>query len=152
MLPQAARDVDALQMGFMADGVLRAMRLAQHGSLDERHATRLREGAMVLREVAAGVGAAPTQAYPVAGLSSFSYAAEALRAVGTGKLGEGLRAHFAGMASNLEQIAAGSEVDPVEWEEVRAFFRALSNATLESWGVTQTPGPLSAESAPWTES
>jgi hypothetical protein len=151
MTPHTSGDVDALQVGFMSDGVLRALRIAEGAyRLEERHAGRLREGAALLRIVAEGVGAAPQTSSQVAGLSSFTYAAEALRAVGTGGIpGDGVRAHFAALAATLDRIAAAEDVSPGERETVRKFFRALSDATLESCGVAKVPGPVGAESAPW---
>lgn len=156
MSPRAIRDVDALELGFLADGILQAIKALTTGGANERHYAWLREGVQLLSGLAAGVGPAPADnvdsKIQFASLASFPFAAEALRAVPSATVSEGIRSYFDLLATTLKRLIEGVTVNSVDIDQVRAFFSAVAQATLDSWSSSQTPTLLGPERVPWATS
>jgi len=146
MLPRAKKDLHALELGFLADAVLRGMsQIKDHQPLTERGA--LTNAATLLRTISEGVGSwsgEHTSASPLSALTSFSYAAEALRLSEIPRLSDNLRTHFGALATQLDQMANGQSVDSGEVAALESFFEGLSDATLDNWNASQSPTLMGA--------
>lgn len=152
MSPRTIRDVDALELGFLADGVLQAISAAAKGGAGAKDLSRLKQGQELLTGIADSVGPATAtgdRQFQFATMNSFQYAADALRSVTVPNLSQGLRSYFATQADVLGRLIDQSEVQPEEVDSVRNFFKALSAATLESWNAVQGPTLLGTERLSW---
>jgi hypothetical protein len=156
MSPRAIRDVDALELGFLADGILQAIKaLTTGGGATERHYAWLKEGVQLLSSLAAGVGPAPANVdnkLQFASLASFPFAAEALKSVPSSTVSEGLRGYFGFLAETLKRLIEGIKVDAADVDRVREFFKAVAQATLDSWSSAGSPTLLGPERVPWAMS
>lgn len=135
------RDVNALEVGFLADGVLLALRAFRRGQLGPPNVTHLRGGAGLLHALSEWTGPVspgePTT-LQLNALNSFGYAAAAIKA-GHASVTDGLRKHFAALATSLDSIVEGRTVPASQFDQLVEFFQGLSNATLDSWNATQAP-------------
>jgi hypothetical protein len=143
MRHRAERDTNALEIGFLADGVVAALRtLSQRGELSDLDVEHLNEASRFLQELSEWSGTpTPTggSSLQLSALSSFGYAAEALRAMRAHRLHEGLKSYFASMAEQLAITASTGQASPEFMSEAKRFFEALGNATLDRWNATQSP-------------
>jgi hypothetical protein len=152
MSPRAIQDVDALELGFLADGILQAIKALTTGGGNERHYGWLREGVQLLTGLAAGVGPAPAateQQLQFASLASFPFAAEALKTVRSTKVSDGLRNYFGLLADTLKRLIEGISVSPEDIDRVCDFFKAIAQATREHSIFSQSPTLLGPERIPW---
>lgn len=142
MRHQAERDIHALELGFLADGVVAALRaLERKTTPSELDLERLNEAVNFLRELSEWAGPpAPqqSQSLQLSALGSFGYATEALRSGRVGQLTDGIKSYFDSLA-NLLQTATTSSIDPKALVDATRFFEALSMATLDRWNASQSP-------------
>jgi hypothetical protein len=155
MTSRATHDVEALELGFLADGILQAVNALAKGGANGRHYSWLQQGVDLLSGLAAGVGPAPSKSEPqlqFASLASFPFAAEALRAVPNPTVSDGLRSYFGMLADTLKRLIQGVDVAAQEIDRVCEFFRGIAEATLDSWSPARNPTLLGPERLPWTMS
>jgi hypothetical protein len=143
MRHQAERDTNALEIGFLADGVVTALRdLDQQGTLSELDIEHLNEASRFLQALSEWSGP-PTltggSSLQLSALSSFGYAAEALRAMRARRFNDGLKSYFASMAEQLAMAASTGRAKPEFVSEAMRFFDALGAATLDRWNASQSP-------------
>lgn len=146
MTPHVGRDVHALELGFLADGVVQGLEATRRGQNASPNHNHFATGVSLLRALAAGVGPSPVgenSALQFNAINSFSYAAEALKHAHSSRLNEGLQTRFAQMADLLDQIAGGDQVSSEDLQSLLDFFRGLSEATFERWNAMQAPTILS---------
>ncbi len=134
---RSRRDTGALEIGFLADSVLRALKALRRRDLTSEQAECLREAHDLLLGLSSNVGSFAPQDTRLAlhSVNSFRYAADAIRAIPKKEMKVGLRKHFALMSATLEQVVAGKEVTEPEIESVDQFFRGMSEATFERWSI-----------------
>lgn len=154
MSPRTLRDVDALELGFLADGVLQAISATVQGKAEKKDLTRLKQGKELLDSIADCVGpggVVGNKEFHLVGMNSFQYAADALKSVGAPKLSDGIRSYFASLAEILSKLISGLDVNPEDVDNLRRFFKALSSATLERWNANQGPALFGTEYLSLTE-
>jgi hypothetical protein len=143
MRHQAERDTNALEIGFLADGVVAALRdLIERRSLSELDVEHLNEASRFLQALSEWSGPpTPTRtaSLQLSALNSFGYAAEALRAIRVHRFNDGLKSYFSSMASQLAAAASTGEASPDFVSEATRFFEALAAATLDRWNASQSP-------------
>lgn len=155
MKPLASRDLQALELGFLADRVLDALHLYSAGEHPLVNRSYLDNALNLMEGLASGVGTDSANVdvtLRLNAINSFSYAAEALRSAGSARIPDGLRSHFGRLASTLRRVLESQEVAKEDLANLTGFFAGLSEATLASWGIAQLGSSGARGGQAWTTS